>query len=52
MAQLPMYEILWSFSHLISILGHHDWISSVALCKAQHWYLVTGSRDGVIKIWL
>ena len=37
---------------LSSFTGHHDWISSLALCKAQHWYLVTAARDGVIKIWL
>ena len=32
-------------------LGHHDWISSLTLCQASYWYVVTGSRDGVIKVW-
>ena len=31
--------------------GHHDWISSLILCRASHWYIVSGSRDGVIKVW-
>ena len=31
--------------------GHHDWISGMTLCKASYWYVVTGSRDGVIKVW-
>eukprot|EP00095_Tigriopus_kingsejongensis_P002057 maker-scaffold2299_size17472-snap-gene-0.3 protein:Tk02057 transcript:maker-scaffold2299_size17472-snap-gene-0.3-mRNA-1 annotation:"phosphoinositide 3-kinase regulatory subunit 4" len=33
-------------------IGHHNWISSMALCNSKHWYVVTGSRDGVIKVWL
>ena len=32
-------------------LGHHDWISSLTLCQANYWYVITGSRDGVIKVW-
>ncbi|XP_071440948.1 phosphoinositide 3-kinase regulatory subunit 4 [Hetaerina americana] len=31
--------------------GHHDWISDVALCQATQCFLLTGSRDGVIKVW-
>lgn len=31
--------------------GHHDWISSLTLCQASYWYIVSGSRDGVIKVW-
>ena len=31
--------------------GHHDWISSLILCRASYWYVVSGSRDGVIKVW-
>lgn len=31
--------------------GHRDWISEITLCKASQCYLLTGSRDGVIKVW-
>lgn len=31
--------------------GHRDWISEVTLCKASQCFLLTGSRDGVIKLW-
>ena len=31
--------------------GHHDWISSMILCPASFWYVVSGSRDGVLKVW-
>lgn len=31
--------------------GHRDWISEVTLCKASQCFLLTGSRDGVIKVW-
>ena len=31
--------------------GHHDWISSLTLCQASYWYIISGSRDGVIKVW-
>lgn len=31
--------------------GHRDWISDVTLCKASQCFLLTGSRDGVIKVW-
>ena len=31
--------------------GHHDWISSITLCRASFWYVVSGSRDGVLKVW-
>ncbi|XP_049778491.1 phosphoinositide 3-kinase regulatory subunit 4 [Schistocerca cancellata] len=31
--------------------GHHDWISEVAMCQASQCFLLTGSRDGVIKVW-
>ncbi len=35
--------------------GHHDWISSMLLCQGVNpsdWYVVSGSRDGVIKLWV
>ncbi|XP_069690077.1 phosphoinositide 3-kinase regulatory subunit 4 isoform X4 [Periplaneta americana] len=31
--------------------GHHDWISEIAMCQASQCFLLTGSRDGVIKVW-
>ncbi|KDR14050.1 phosphoinositide 3-kinase regulatory subunit 4 isoform X2 [Zootermopsis nevadensis] len=31
--------------------GHHDWISEIALCQASQCFLLSGSRDGVIKVW-
>ncbi|GLV37421.1 Vacuolar protein sorting 15 [Carabus blaptoides fortunei] len=31
--------------------GHRDWISDVTLCKASQCFLLTGSRNGVIKVW-
>lgn len=31
--------------------GHIDWISALTLCQASRWYVVSGSRDGVIKVW-
>ncbi|XP_060527972.1 phosphoinositide 3-kinase regulatory subunit 4 [Cylas formicarius] len=31
--------------------GHRDCISDVALCKASQCFIVTASRDGVIKVW-
>ena len=31
--------------------GHHDSISSLTLCQASYWYIISGSRDGVIKVW-
>ncbi|XP_018329607.1 phosphoinositide 3-kinase regulatory subunit 4 [Agrilus planipennis] len=31
--------------------GHRDCISDIALCKASQCFLLTASRDGVIKIW-
>lgn len=31
--------------------GHRDVISDIALCKATQCFLVTASRDGVIKVW-
>ena len=31
--------------------GHLNWISSLTLCQATNWYVVSGSRDGVIKVW-
>lgn len=31
--------------------GHRDWISDITLCKASQCFLLTGSRDGVIKVW-
>ncbi|XP_075209888.1 vacuolar protein sorting 15 isoform X2 [Lycorma delicatula] len=31
--------------------GHHDTISDIALCHASQCFLLTGSRDGVIKVW-
>ena len=35
-----------------SIIGHHNWITSAALCQASNWYVVTGAWDGVVKIWI
>ena len=32
-------------------VGHIDWISALTLCQASRWYVVSGSRDGVIKVW-
>ena len=32
-------------------LGHLDWISALTLCQASRWYIITGSKDGVIKVW-
>lgn len=31
--------------------GHRDCISDIALCKASQCFMVTASRDGVIKVW-
>lgn len=31
--------------------GHHDWISDIAMCQASQCFVLTGSRDGVIKVW-
>lgn len=31
--------------------GHLDWISGLTLCQASRWYVVSGSKDGVIKVW-
>jgi phosphoinositide-3-kinase, regulatory subunit 4 len=31
--------------------GHHDWISDITMCQASQHFMVTGSRDGVIKVW-
>ncbi|CAH1115369.1 unnamed protein product [Psylliodes chrysocephalus] len=31
--------------------GHRDCISDIAMCKASQCFLVTASRDGVIKVW-
>ncbi|XP_067007759.1 phosphoinositide 3-kinase regulatory subunit 4 [Anabrus simplex] len=31
--------------------GHHDWISAIAMCQATQCFLLSGSRDGVIKVW-
>ncbi|XP_018572792.1 phosphoinositide 3-kinase regulatory subunit 4 isoform X2 [Anoplophora glabripennis] len=31
--------------------GHRDCISDVVLCKASQCFLVTSSRDGVVKVW-
>lgn len=31
--------------------GHRDSVSDMILCKASQCYLVSSSRDGVIKIW-
>lgn len=31
--------------------GHRDGISEVTLCKASQCFLVTGARDGVVKVW-
>lgn len=31
--------------------GHHDWISEVATSQTTQCFMITGSRDGVIKVW-
>lgn len=31
--------------------GHRDCISDMVLCKSAQCFLVTASRDGVIKVW-
>ncbi|XP_063233284.1 phosphoinositide 3-kinase regulatory subunit 4 isoform X2 [Bacillus rossius redtenbacheri] len=31
--------------------GHHDCITEVAMCQASQCFLLSGSRDGVIKVW-
>ena len=32
--------------------GHLNWISGLTMCQgASNWYIVSGSRDGVIKVW-
>lgn len=31
--------------------GHHDGISDIAMCQASQCFLLSGSRDGVIKVW-
>ncbi|GLH13555.1 Phosphoinositide 3-kinase regulatory subunit 4 [Gryllus bimaculatus] len=31
--------------------GHHDWISALTMCQASQCFLLSGSRDGVIKVW-
>ncbi|XP_076266632.1 vacuolar protein sorting 15 [Rhynchophorus ferrugineus] len=31
--------------------GHRDCVSDITLCKASQCFLVTASRDGVIKVW-
>ncbi|XP_065349993.1 phosphoinositide 3-kinase regulatory subunit 4 [Cloeon dipterum] len=31
--------------------GHQDWISDITMCQASQHFMVTGSRDGVIKVW-
>ncbi|CAG9829186.1 unnamed protein product [Diabrotica balteata] len=31
--------------------GHRDCISDIAMCKASQCFLVTSSKDGVIKVW-
>ena len=31
--------------------GHLNWISGLTVCQATNWYIVSGSRDGVIKVW-
>lgn len=31
--------------------GHRDSITDIALCKTSQCFLLTASRDGVIKVW-
>lgn len=31
--------------------GHRDCISDIILCKASQCFMVSSSRDGVIKVW-
>lgn len=31
--------------------GHQDWISAMTICQASRWYVISGSKDGVIKVW-
>ncbi|CAB4056384.1 PIK3R4 [Lepeophtheirus salmonis] len=33
------------------VVGHHDWISAITMCETSRWYIISGSRDGVIKVW-
>ncbi|PSN50527.1 Phosphoinositide 3-kinase regulatory subunit 4 [Blattella germanica] len=31
--------------------GHHNWISELAMCQASQCFLLSGSQQGVIKVW-
>lgn len=31
--------------------GHHDGIVDISMCQASQCFLMSGSRDGVIKVW-
>ncbi|XP_039281879.1 phosphoinositide 3-kinase regulatory subunit 4 isoform X2 [Nilaparvata lugens] len=31
--------------------GHHDAVTDIALCHASQCFMLSGSRDGVIKVW-
>ena len=31
--------------------GHRDCVSDIILCKASQCFMVTASRDGVVKVW-
>lgn len=32
-------------------LGHHDTISDVGVCQATQCFVISASRDGVVKVW-
>lgn len=31
--------------------GHRDCITDITLCKASQCFMVSSSRDGVVKVW-
>lgn len=31
--------------------GHRDTITDITVCKSNQYFLLTSSRDGVIKVW-
>ena len=32
-------------------VGHHDIITDIAMCTPSQCYIVTSSRDGMVKVW-
>jgi WD40 repeat protein len=45
------YKLITMFGISGPSQGHIDWISALTLCQSSRWYVVSGSRDGVIKVW-